>query len=146
MTGLGFLGTYEATIDDKGRLRIPAKFRALLGEKFVVAQGADCCLAVYTEESWNALSADVLTRSPLDLTAQDFRRTLFPTAVEGEFDNAGRVLVPLRHRQYAQLKKDLIVVGNYDTFEIWNAEQWNSKNYGNLETRRSLQNKMTQNN
>lgn len=144
MLGLGFLGSFDATIDDKGRLRVPAKFRTLLGEKFVIAQGADSCLSVYPEETWQSITASVMQRSSLDLDAIEFRRTLFPTAMEGEFDSAGRVLVPVRHRNYAGLQKELVVVGNYDFFEIWDAETWQARNYESAEKRRDLQKKLNQ--
>lgn len=139
MQGFGFLGTYDATIDDKGRIRLPAKFRALLGESFIIAQGAENCLSVYPAETWDKLTGQVAGLDSLDIEVMEFRRSLFSTANEGSFDAAGRVLIPQRQRNYADLKKELIAIGNFDCFEIWDKDNWEQKDYTSLEKRRSLQ-------
>lgn len=77
MQGFGFLGTYDATIDDKGRIRLPAKFRALLGESFIIAQGAENCLSVYPAETWEKVTGQVAGLDSLDLEVMEFRRSLF---------------------------------------------------------------------
>ena len=126
------MGTYDATIDDKGRIRLPAKFRALLGESFIIAQGAENCLSVYPAETWEKVTGQVAGLDSLDLEVMEFRRSLFSTANEGSFDAAGRVLIPQRQRGYAQLKKELIVIGNFDCFEIWDKDNWEQKDYASL--------------
>lgn len=143
MLGKGFLGTYEATMDDKGRVRLPAKFRALLGEDFYIAQSTDAYLCVYPEETWQALTGDVLQLGTLDMNVADFRRSLFANAAEGSFDAAGRVLLPLGQRRYAGLKKEVTVVGNFDYFEIWDSEIWSQRDYSSAEARKQLQAKIT---
>ena len=135
----GFLGTYDATIDDKGRVRLPVKFRNMLGEGFVVTQGTENCLCVYPQEAWEALTADVLKLGSLDPEVTKFRRSLFANAVEGDFDAAGRVLRPIRLRTYAGLKKELTVIGNFDCFEIWDSEAWEKNDVSSAEARAKLQ-------
>jgi MraZ protein len=139
----GFLGTYDATIDDKGRVRLPAKFRALLGDNFIVSQGTDSCLCVYPEETWQALTGDVTKLGTLDMDVINFRRSLFANSVEGDFDAAGRVLLPIRQRKYANLTKELVVIGNFDYFEIWDSETWNNRDYSSAEARKALQAKVS---
>lgn len=139
----GFLGTYDATIDDKGRVRLPAKFRALLGDSFIVSQGTDACLCVYPEETWQALTGDVTKLGTLDMDVINFRRSLFANSVEGDFDAAGRVLLPIRQRKYAGLTKELVVIGNFDYFEIWDSETWNNRDYSSAEARKALQAKVS---
>ncbi len=143
MLGKGFLGTYDATVDDKGRVRLPAKFRALLGEDFYIAQGTDAYLCVYPEETWQALTADIKKFGNLDSDVTDFRRIFFANAVDGNFDAAGRVLLPVRQRKYANLTKDVTVVGNFDYFEIWDTELWNQKDFFSAQARKELQAKIT---
>lgn len=139
----GFLGTYDATIDDKGRVRLPAKFRSLLSEGFIVSQGTESCLCVYPEETWQALTKDVTQLGTLNIDVINFRRSLFANAMEGDFDSAGRVLLPVRQRNYANLTKELVVIGNYDYFEIWDSTTWNEKDYSSAEVRTELQKKVS---
>ena len=139
----GFLGTYDATIDDKGRVRLPAKFRALLGEGFIVSQGTENCLCVYPQETWEALTKDVTKLGTLDMDVVNFRRSLFANSVEGDFDSAGRVLLPIRQRSYAKLTKELVIIGNYDYFEIWDSALWNERDYSSAEARKTLQARIT---
>ena len=142
----GFLGQYDINIDDKGRVRIPSKFKAQLGEDFIICFSSSTCLCVYPEERWNKLYDQVNNLSEFDPMAEEFQRTIYPNATWGEFDSAGRVLIPIKYREYAQLKKELIVVGLGDRFEIWDAENWNNGNYSSLEKRRELQKAISERN
>lgn len=144
MVGFGFLGTYDATLDDKGRVRLPSKFRPLLEDGFVITYGTENCLSVYPKETWLSLTRDVTNFPKYDMDAIEFRRTLFPTAIEGSFDASGRVLIPIKHRSYANLEKELVVTGNYDFFEIWDKDAWEAKDYHTMETRKELQTKLDQ--
>ena len=142
MLSKGFLGTYDATADDKGRVRLPAKFRAQLGDSFVLSQGTGNYLCVYPEETWDKLTQEVTSFSTLDTDVSDLRRSIFSNAVFGEFDAQGRVLVPQRTRGYANLKKDLVVIGNFDFFEIWDRETWESRDYSSAQARMEYQQKV----
>ena len=144
LTKDGFLGSYDISIDDKGRIRIPSKFRAALGEDFVISCGNDACLVIYPAKVWEDMSSQVDGFSDFDMDAIEFKRAFFSNASFGEFDSAGRVLVPLKFRSYASFKKDLIAVGANKYFEIWDSQNWESKNYNTLQKRRESQVKITE--
>ena len=113
-----FLGQYQHSIDAKGRLIVPAKFRDGLGERFVVTKGLDNCLFAYPQEK--------LKQLPLtNPGARKFVRFFFAGAVECELDNQGRIMVPTHLREYAGLKKDIVSIGVNNRIEIWNKENWN---------------------
>lgn len=135
----GFLGQYDVTIDDKGRVRIPAKYKNQLGEEFVISCGENACLAIYPVETWEKFKEQVNKLSDLDESTLEFKRRLYTNATWGEFDSAGRVLIPKRFREYASLTKELIASGVDDHFEIWDSEKWEAGQYSSLEKRRELQ-------
>lgn len=119
-----FLGEYAHTIDEKGRLIIPSRFRDGLGERFVVTRGLDHCLFVYPDTEWQNL-ADKLKSLPLTKgDARAFARFLFSGASECELDKQGRVLITPGLRQYARIEKDIVVIGVSSRVEIWAAEEW----------------------
>ncbi len=115
-------GQYAHNIDAKGRLFIPAKLREDLGEKFHVVAGQDPCLWIFSDESWNALM-DKLRELPYSQVKR--LRFLFANAADCEPDGNGRILIPQKLRQYADLDKEVVVIGSFDRVEIWNAERWN---------------------
>jgi transcriptional regulator MraZ len=118
------LGEYEHTLDPKGRLAIPAKFRAALGDGAVVTPGLDGCLTVYPKKEWEKL-AEKLAALPInEPNARSFSRQIFSGAADIESDKQNRILLPLRLRQYANLTGSALVVGNYNRIEIWNKEAW----------------------
>ena len=119
-------GQYQHSIDAKGRLFIPAKLREELGATFYVTiAGTDPCLAVYSEESWEKLTEkfDNLPYSK----AKKAIRTLYSNAAKCEPDAQGRILLPQKLRDYAGLKKDVVVAGVATRAEIWNAEKWTAQ-------------------
>lgn len=119
-----FLGRFTHTIDAKGRLAIPAKFRAALGERIVVTRGIDRCLSVYPIGEWQALAGRVSGLSISDPDARQFRRMVFAEAADEALDPQGRVLVPVELRRYAELSREVIVVGMNTYVELWNPERW----------------------
>lgn len=120
-----FLGQYQHSIDAKGRLIVPAKFRDDLGERFVVTKGLDNCLFAYPQEEWRVFE-DKLKQLPLtNPGARKFVRFFFAGAVECELDNQGRIMVPPHLREYAGLKKDVVSIGVNNRIEIWNRDSWN---------------------
>ncbi|MDR3590067.1 MAG: division/cell wall cluster transcriptional repressor MraZ [Negativicutes bacterium] len=123
-----FMGEYSHTIDNKGRLIFPAKFRDELGEKFIATKGLDNCLFVYTQEEW-AILENKLKQLPLAKPeARAFVRFFFAGAAELEADKQGRVLLPTNLREHARLDKDVIVIGVSSRIEIWGKEAWDEYN------------------
>lgn len=119
-----FMGEYRHTVDPKGRLIIPSKFRELLGNEFVVTRGLDGCLFVYPTESWGAY-VEELKKLPLtDKNARIFTRFLIAGATICELDRQGRILIPVTLREFADIKKDVLLAGMLDHIEIWNEDHW----------------------
>ncbi len=129
------MGEYHHTIDDKGRLIIPSKFRYDLGEKFIVTRGLDKCLFVYSETEWNKLVAKLKNLPFTKIDARNFTRFFLSGATECEFDKQGRINITSPLVSYAGLKKDCVIIGVNDRLEIWSEEGWNDffiKNENNL--------------
>lgn len=119
------MGEYAHSIDDKGRLIVPAKFREELGTCFVATRGLDRCLFVYPMTEWGHLE-EKLRDLPLGKgEARAFVRTLLSGATECELDKQGRIVLPTNLREYAGLTKDVVVIGVSSRVEIWNKEEWN---------------------
>jgi len=125
-----FMGEYSHTIDVKGRLIIPARFREGLGDRFVVTKGLDNCLFVYPQDEWGALEQKLKSLPFTRADARAFVRFFFSGASECEVDKQGRILIPANLREYAQLSKDVVVLGVSSRVEIWSKEQWDQ--YNNL--------------
>ncbi|MDP9750694.1 MraZ protein [Thermoanaerobacter pentosaceus] len=118
------MGQYEHTIDAKGRVIIPAKFREELGEKFVLTKGLDNCLFVYSLEEWKNIEAKLKTLPLTKKDARAFTRFFLAGAVECEIDKQGRILIPANLREYAKIEKDVIFIGVSTRVEIWSKEVW----------------------
>lgn len=121
-----FLGEFQHSIDDKGRIIIPAKFRDALGPDFIVTRGLDQCLFVYPREEWSQLEQRMKALPSMAANARAFTRLLFSGASECEWDKQGRVNVPNHLREYAGLEKDCVVIGVSTRVEIWNKAAWES--------------------
>jgi MraZ protein len=119
-----FLGEFIHAIDEKGRLTIPAKFRADLAAGLVVTRGIDRCLAIYPLEEWNRLAERVSALPLTDRRARAFRRLVFASAADAVPDRQGRVLIPPRLREYADLDSEVIVTGLNTYIEVWNTGGW----------------------
>ena len=119
-----FCGEYKNTIDSKGRIIIPAKFREELGEKFVVTKGLDNCLYGYSLEEWSNFEKKVKELPQTDKYVRTFTRFFFSGATECELDKQGRVLIPSNLREYAKLEKNVYTVGVSSRFEIWAKDAW----------------------
>lgn len=119
-----FMGEYNHTVDAKGRLIIPAKFREALGDEFVVTKGLDGCLFVYSSESWQAFE-EKLQQLPLtSKNARQFTRFFLAGAAACELDKQGRILLPQVLREFSQLEKEVVLVGVANRVEIWSKERW----------------------
>ncbi len=122
-------GEFSHTIDEKGRLIVPAKFRDDLGKHFVITRGMDSCLYVFPEEEWQAFE-EQLTALPIttDSKARRFVRFFEGSAVPGDLDKQGRTLLPASLREYAQIDKDVVFIGMGKRAEIWDKKKWDAKN------------------
>lgn len=118
-----FMGTYEHSIDTKGRVIIPAKFREQLGDSFVVTLGLDGCLFVYPENEWQDFVKE-LRELPGSKEARKLQRYFMAGAAPCDVDKQGRVLIPANLREKAGLEKDIVFVGVMSKIEIWSKERW----------------------
>ncbi|MCI8448216.1 MAG: division/cell wall cluster transcriptional repressor MraZ [Eubacterium sp.] len=123
-----FMGEYNHTIDAKGRLIVPSKFREKLGEEFVVTKGLDDCLFVYPLDEWAHIE-EAFRKVPLtNKKARDFVRFFFAGAASCEVDKQGRILLPPSLRAYAGLEKEIVSAGVLNRVEIWDKEKWERSN------------------
>lgn len=123
-----FYGEYLHSIDRKGRLVLPAKFRDTakenLIEKFFVTRGLDKCLFMFSEEEWRSQEQKFKTLSFTKQEARKFNRLFFSGAVDVNFDQQGRILIPQYLKDYANIKRDVVVVGVSNRIEIWSKDLW----------------------
>ena len=119
-----FIGEYTYSIDGKRRLALPPKFRQLLGKRAVITRGLDQCLFLYPTKEWKIL-AKKLSQLPLSQSdARGFVRLMLSGAMEVGFDKLGRILVPDYLKNYAVLKKKVIIAGLFNRVEIWDEKKW----------------------
>lgn len=121
-----FLGEYSHSLDEKGRIVMPSKFRAGLASGLVVTKGQERCLYVFAMETWDQESKRVQRLPRTDRRARNFSRSFFASASDQTLDRAGRCQIPEPLRTYAGLDRDVTVVGVSDRIEIWNTETWRS--------------------
>jgi MraZ protein len=122
-----FRGRFEHTIDSKGRISIPAKFRELLAEKYeerVMITNFDRCLVAYPFEEWKTIEEKISSLSMVKKEAKAFQRFFVSAAMECPIDKLGRVLIPPTLRSYAQLEKDVVFAGMIRKFEIWSKDRF----------------------
>ncbi|MBP5198776.1 MAG: division/cell wall cluster transcriptional repressor MraZ [Lachnospiraceae bacterium] len=119
-----FMSEYNHTVDAKGRLIIPAKFRESLGEEFVISKGMDGCLFVYANEDWAAFEEKLTSLPLINKEARQFARYFLAGAASVELDKQGRILIPQSLRDFAGLEKDVVLVGVGSRIEIWSKEKW----------------------
>lgn len=119
-----FLGQYSHTIDSKGRLTIPARFRDALESGAYLIQGFERNLLVYTTETFERLAAKASTLSTTNPEARAVRRVIFGGASEVQLDSSGRILLPPFLRDYAHLDGEITVVGAGEYFELWASSAW----------------------
>lgn len=122
------LGEYQHTVDTKGRLFLPAKFREELGETVVFTKGLDACLFGYSLSEWSVLE-EKLKKLPLAKPeARAFARFFFAGAAEIGYDKQGRILLPPVLREHARLEKEVVVIGVSNRIEIWSQDAWQAYN------------------
>ena len=123
--GRMFIGEFHHTLDDKGRLAIPVKFRAQLAEGAVVTRGLDRSLFLYPKADWEKLASKIAALPIGQADTRAFARLMLAGAMDVEVDKSGRVTVPEYLREYASLSKNAVITGLYDRLEIWDENSWN---------------------
>ncbi|MCX5906859.1 MAG: division/cell wall cluster transcriptional repressor MraZ [Deltaproteobacteria bacterium] len=122
-----FRGRFEHTIDGKGRVSIPAKFRELLVERYddrLILTNFDRCLVAYPFEEWQVLEEKVSSLSMIKKEVKAFQRFFISGAAEVPIDKLGRILVPPTLREYAHLERNVVFAGLGKKFELWSKERW----------------------
>jgi MraZ protein len=123
-----FKGEYEHTVDDKNRAFIPKKFRAGLGESFVICKGFfDNCLYIFSDEEFEKFSEKLEDLPYTDEDAMMVQRELYANAADVELDKQGRIVIPQKLRDYAKIEKEVSIVGVRTHIEIWNKQLWQEK-------------------
>tara|TARA_Y100000310_G_scaffold341472_1_gene440696 strand:+ start:21626 stop:22078 length:453 start_codon:yes stop_codon:yes gene_type:complete len=119
-----FIGEYQHSIDSKGRMAIPAKFRGSLKKGAIVTRGLDSCLFVYTNDQWQKL-VQKLSDLPLSQSkSRAFSRFMLAGAIDVNVDAQGRILIPEYLRKFAKLTKDTVIAGLYNRLEVWDKSTW----------------------
>ena len=121
-------GEFNHSIDAKGRLIVPSKFRDILGEDFVVTKGMDGCLFLYPNNEWKVFEEKLRTLPLTNKNARAFVRFFLGSAVDGGLDKQGRVLISSALRSFAGLEKEVVLVGVLDRVEIWDKAKWDENN------------------
>lgn len=125
-----FLGEFDHSVDVKGRVAVPAKFRPQLETGLVITRGLDRCLWVYPMDEWRQLSERISAQSVAQPEARQLRRQLFGNAFDTELDKQGRILVPAPLRIYASIGEGAVVAGMNTYFEIWAKDAWEANQAG----------------
>lgn len=128
-----FKGEYNHTLDAKGRIIVPAKFRETLGDLFVVTKGLDGCLFVYPNSEWENIENKFREIPLTTKDARKFSRFFFAGAADCEVDKQGRALIPSNLREYAGLQKEVVLVGVLNRIEIWSKERWSDNEYEDMD-------------
>lgn len=119
-----FIGEYSLTVDEKGRLSIPVKFRSLLSRGAVVTRGLDSALFLYTRREWENLAQKLASLPISRANTRAFSRLMLAGAMDVEMDKAGRIILPDYLRVFAGMKKKVVIAGLYNRLEIWDAAKW----------------------
>jgi len=130
-----FYGEYRHTVDEKSRLSIPSRFRTLLvgdgNDKFYLTRGLDKHLLLCTTTKWQELETKFTKHSLTNAAARNFKRAFYSGAGEVTFDKQGRIAIPPTLLEYAEIRREVVIVGVSDAIEIWDADKW-SKSIGSL--------------
>lgn len=119
-----FMGEYHHTLDNKGRIIIPAKYRELLGNEFIITRGIEPCIYAYPKETFEKIVAKLESLPFTKKDARRFTRFFMSGATATELDKQGRILLPSPLSNYASLEKDCVIVGVGERFEIWDLNAW----------------------
>ena len=119
-----FIGEFRHNLDDKGRIAIPAKFRAKLSGGAIITRGLDHCLFIFTSKDWEVLAQKLINLPLVQSNSRAFVRLMVAGAMDVELDKQGRILIPDYLREYAGLSKETVIAGVYNRIEVWNSETW----------------------
>ena len=119
-----FIGEYSYTIDEKGRIGTPPKYRSQLADGIVVTRGLDNCLFMYPQKEWETIAEKLGNMPNTDKNARAYARLMLAGAMDITPDKAGRIVLPQYLRDFASLKKNIVVAGLYNRIEIWNEDTW----------------------
>lgn len=119
-----FKSQYNHTVDTKGRLIIPSKFREILGEQFVVTKGMDGCLFAFSNDDWKVFEEKLKALPITNKNARKFARFFLAGAADVEVDKQGRILLPQHLREFGKIDKDVVLVGVGSRIEIWDRDKW----------------------
>ncbi len=126
-----FLGRFQHTMDSKGRVSIPRKFREILTERYeeklIVTKDFDLCLVGYPLEEWKLLEEKSKSLPAMQREVKEWLRFFYSSALECELDRQGRVLLTSSLREYARLAKEIVVLGMFNKIEIWDAKRWKER-------------------
>lgn len=118
------LGEFKHSVDAKGRMAIPAKFREKLSTGAIITRGLDNCLFVFGAKEWESLVSKLMSLPLAQANSRAFVRLMLSGAADVEFDGQGRILIPDYLRTYADLEKQAVITGLYNRVEIWNVDRW----------------------
>ncbi len=131
---MGFIGEYNHTVDAKGRVIVPSKFREILGDEFIVTKGLDHCLCAYENSEWDKFEKKLADLPTNSRDTRQLTRFFLSGATACEVDKQGRILLPAVLRTFAQIEKDAVLVGNGNRVEIWSRDRWTeANNYDDIE-------------
>ncbi|MGB9598465.1 MAG: division/cell wall cluster transcriptional repressor MraZ [Minisyncoccales bacterium] len=119
-----FLGEYQYSIDEKKRVGLPIHFRKKIGKRAIITRGLDSCLFLFSQREWNLLVKKISKLPLAKSDARGFARLMLTGAMEVQFDNLGRILIPDYLKDYARLKKRVVIAGVFNRVEIWDEESW----------------------
>jgi MraZ protein len=118
-----FAGEFEHTVDDKGRLTIPAKFREALADGIYLIRGLDGCLFAYPPDAWQQIADQIASRPLTESSARSFSR-MFYSSTECRLDKQGRILIPAQLREYAAIENEAVIIGMNSRLEVWSKDRW----------------------
>ncbi len=143
-----FRGMFTHTLDSKGRVSIPTKFREILRAKYddrlIITNYLDSCLVVYPLEEWKKIEEKFASQSSFKREIRSFKRLFISTATECTIDKQGRILIPASLREHAGLQKEAILVGQTTYFELWDRQGWNEEMRMLQENRENIENVLAQ--
>ncbi len=119
-------GQNTHTVDPKGRVNIPIKFREKLGDTFYLVKSTDQCLDVFPAPAWEELQRKIQAASQFNKAIKEYQRIFISSAVESSTDRQGRVLIPQNLREFAGIEKEIMIAGLGERLEIWSLEKWNA--------------------
>lgn len=119
-----FIGEFAHSIDEKGRVAVPFRFRRGLGKGAVITKSIERSLTIYPKQEWLKVAQKLANLPMFDPKAKSLSRFIFSSAVEVEFDSQGRALIPHQLRKYAELNKNTTIIGVFNKIEVWDEKIW----------------------